>query len=122
MKEAWIWFALRRRPLRRYVSAMDYGKFRYEQDKRAKEQKKSSRPIEVKEVQLSCRIDKHDFDMKVAVPSSFCKTATRCAFACVLKEGKWHIRIWDARLSPDFRTLALSFLLRTRRPLWKAGS
>ena len=46
--------------------AMDYGKFRYEQDKRAKEQKKKQQTVEVKEVQLSCRIDKHDFDMKVA--------------------------------------------------------
>ena len=45
--------------------AMDYGKFRYEQDKRAKEQKKKQQPVEVMEVQLSCRIDKHDFDTKV---------------------------------------------------------
>ena len=30
--------------------AMDYGKFRYEQDKRAKEQKKKQQTVEVKEV------------------------------------------------------------------------
>ncbi|MBQ7836543.1 MAG: translation initiation factor IF-3 [Clostridia bacterium] len=44
--------------------AMDYGKYRYEQDKRVKEQRKKQQTVEVKEVQLSCRIDKHDFDTK----------------------------------------------------------
>ncbi len=44
--------------------AMDYGKYRYEQDKREKEAKKKQQVVEVKEVQLSCRIDTHDFDTK----------------------------------------------------------
>lgn len=45
--------------------AMDYGKYRYEQDKRDKEAKKKQQTVEVKEVQLSCRIDTHDFETKV---------------------------------------------------------
>ena len=44
--------------------AMDYGKYCYEQDKREKEAKKKQQTMEVKEVQLSCRIDTHDFDTK----------------------------------------------------------
>ena len=44
--------------------AMDYGKYRYEADKREKEAKKKQQVIEVKEVQLSCRIDTHDFETK----------------------------------------------------------
>lgn len=44
--------------------AMDYGKYCYEQDKREKEAKKKQQIVEVKEVQLSCRIDTHDFDTK----------------------------------------------------------
>lgn len=44
--------------------AMDYGKYRYEADKREKEARKKQQVIEVKEVQLSCRIDVHDFDTK----------------------------------------------------------
>ena len=42
--------------------AMDYGKYRYEVDKKEKEAKKKQQVIEIKEVQLSCRIDTHDFD------------------------------------------------------------
>lgn len=45
--------------------AMDYGKYRYEQDKREKEQKKKQTVMEVKEVQLTYRIDTHDFETKV---------------------------------------------------------
>lgn len=44
---------------------MDYGKYRFEQDKKDKEAKKKQTIVEVKEVQLSCRIDTHDFETKV---------------------------------------------------------
>ena len=44
--------------------AMDYGKYRYELDKKEKEAKKKQQIVEVKEVQLSCRIDTHDFETK----------------------------------------------------------
>lgn len=45
--------------------AMDYGKYRYEIDKKEKETKKKQQVIEVKEVQLSCKIETHDFETKV---------------------------------------------------------
>ena len=43
---------------------MDYGKFRYDRDKREKEARKKQQTVDVKEVQLSCRIDTHDFNTK----------------------------------------------------------
>ena len=45
--------------------AMDYGKYRFERDKREKEARKKQQIIKVKEVQLSCRIDTHDFETRV---------------------------------------------------------
>ena len=44
---------------------MDYGKYRFEKDKREKEAKKKQQVIEVKEIQLSCRIDTHDYETKM---------------------------------------------------------
>ncbi|MBQ5390630.1 MAG: translation initiation factor IF-3 [Clostridia bacterium] len=44
---------------------MDYGKFRFERDKKQKEAKKKQQIVKVKEVQLSCRIDTHDFETRV---------------------------------------------------------
>ena len=51
--------------------AMDYGKYRYEQDKKEREAKKKQQIVELKEVQLSCRIDKHDFDTKAGRAKKF---------------------------------------------------
>ena len=44
---------------------MDYGKFCFERDKKEKENKKKQQKIEIKEVQLSCKIDTNDFNTKV---------------------------------------------------------
>ncbi len=43
---------------------IDYGKYRFEQSKREKEQRKNQRIVEIKEVRLSLNIDTHDFDTK----------------------------------------------------------
>ena len=45
--------------------AIDFGKFCFERDKREKEAKKKQVIVKVKEVQLSCRIEQHDFDTRV---------------------------------------------------------
>lgn len=44
---------------------MDYGKYRFECEKREKEARKKQQTVEVKEIQLSYRIDTHDFETKV---------------------------------------------------------
>ena len=51
--------------------AIDYGKFCFERDKREKEAKKKQVIVKVKEVQLSCRIEKHDFDTRVNQAKKF---------------------------------------------------
>ena len=43
---------------------MDFGKYRFDREKREKEAKKKQQTSELKEVQLSCRIDTHDFETK----------------------------------------------------------
>lgn len=44
---------------------VDYGKFRFEQQKKAKEAKKKQHVTEVKSLRISPVIDKHDFDTKI---------------------------------------------------------
>jgi len=44
---------------------MDYGKFRFERDKKEKESRKKQQVADVKEIQLSCLIDVNDFNTKV---------------------------------------------------------
>ena len=47
------------------VKIMDYGKFRFDRDKKKKEAKKNQQKVSVKEVQLSCQIDVNDFNYRV---------------------------------------------------------
>lgn len=51
--------------------AIDYGKFCFERDKREKEARKKQVIVKVKEVQLSCRIEMHDFETRVNQAKKF---------------------------------------------------
>ncbi|PRY83997.1 translation initiation factor IF-3 [Alkalibacterium olivapovliticus] len=44
---------------------MDYGKYRYEQQKKEREARKNQKIVNVKEIRLSPTIDDHDFDTKL---------------------------------------------------------
>ena len=44
---------------------MDYGKFRFEQTKRDKEQRKHQKTVSLKEIRLSPTIEKHDINVRV---------------------------------------------------------
>ena len=44
---------------------MDFGKYRYEQQKREKEARKKQKVISIKEVKLRPNIEQHDFDVKL---------------------------------------------------------
>lgn len=44
---------------------LDYGKFRFEEQKRRAELRKKRKIIEIKEIQLRPGIDKHDFEVKM---------------------------------------------------------
>lgn len=44
---------------------MDYGKFKYQQQKKAAEARKKQKTVEVKEIKLRPSIDTHDYDVKM---------------------------------------------------------
>ena len=50
---------------------MDFGKYRYEQQKREKEARKKQKVITIKEVKLRPNIEQHDFDVKLKNASRF---------------------------------------------------
>ncbi|MCP9840530.1 translation initiation factor IF-3 [Synechococcus sp. J7-Johnson] len=52
---------------------MDYGKFKFEQEKKAKEAKKKSHQTEVKEVKMRYKIDSHDYQVRIGQAVRFLK-------------------------------------------------
>ena len=56
---------------------MDYGKYRFERDKKEKEAKKKQQVVELKEIQLSCRIDTHEFETKARHAQRFLESGNK---------------------------------------------
>lgn len=50
---------------------LDYGKYRFEQQKKEKEAKKNQKVVELKEIRLSLNIDTNDFNTKVNQAAKF---------------------------------------------------
>ena len=56
---------------------MDYGKYKFEQQKREKEARKNQRVIEIKEVRMSPGIDVNDFNVKLRNAQKFLSEGDR---------------------------------------------
>ena len=56
---------------------MDYGKYKFEQEKKAKEARKKSHQTEVKEVKMRYKIDKHDYDVRIGQAIRFLKAGDK---------------------------------------------
>jgi len=60
---------------------MDYGKFKYEQQKRDKEAKKKQKQISLKEIRLSMKIEKHDLETKANRAKKFLEDGDKVKIA-----------------------------------------
>ena len=49
----------------------DYGKYKYEQQKKANEARKRQKVVEIKEIKVRPNIDDHDYDVKMRAAKSF---------------------------------------------------
>jgi translation initiation factor IF-3 len=64
---------------------MDYGKFRYQQEKKKKEAKKNQKVIVVKEIKLSVKIAENDINYKVKHAREFIEEGNHVKFRVFLK-------------------------------------
>ncbi len=56
---------------------MDYGKYKYEQDKKLKEAKKKQHNADVKEVKMRYKIEEHDYNVRVRSAERFLKSGDK---------------------------------------------
>ena len=64
---------------------MDYGKFRYQQEKKKKEAKKNQKVIVIKEIKLSVKIAENDISYKVKHAREFLEEGNHVRFRVFLK-------------------------------------
>jgi translation initiation factor IF-3 len=64
---------------------MDYGKFKYQQDKKKKEAKKKQVRIDLKEIKFTSKINQHDIDYKVKHAQEFLEKGKHVKFRVFLR-------------------------------------
>jgi translation initiation factor IF-3 len=64
---------------------VDYGKFKFEAEKKAREAKKKQHVVEIKEIKCGIRIDQHDFLVKVNNAQRFLYEANKVKITIRLK-------------------------------------
>lgn len=66
---------------------MDYGKYRFEQEKKAREARKKQHSADVKEVKMRYKIDNHDYNVRINQAERFLKAGDKVK-ATVMFRGR----------------------------------
>ena len=75
---------------------INYGKYRYDQTKREKENKKAQHQIKVKEVKFKPNIDEHDFVTKLKHVQRFLAEGKKVKITCTFRGREMmHVQIGD---------------------------
>ena len=64
---------------------LDYGKYKYEQTKKAKEAKKKQKIVEIKEVKMRYKIDTHDYDVRLKSARKFISQGNKVKLVIMLR-------------------------------------
>src|SRR5205085_1140041 len=96
---------------------MDYGRYKFDQDKRAREAKKKHHIVDVKEIKMRYKIEDHDYQVKLRNAFKFLNEGDKIK---VLRKqgGKRHINEWKtadvkrnlrgwAQVAPEFKRRVL---------------
>jgi translation initiation factor IF-3 len=81
---------------------MDYGKYKFEQEKKAREAKKKQHTADIKEVKMRYKIDEHDYNVRVNQAQRFLKAGDKVK-ATITFRGR---EIQHSNLAKDLQDVA----------------
>ena len=64
---------------------LDYGKYKYETEKRAKEAKKKQHTVDIKEIKVRYKIDVHDYNVKINAIKKFIAAGNKVKVVVMLR-------------------------------------
>jgi translation initiation factor IF-3 len=64
---------------------LDYGKFKFENDKKAREARKKQHTVEVKEIKMRYKIDVHDYNVRLRSTKKFLESGNKVKVLITLK-------------------------------------
>ena len=99
---------------------LDFGKYKYEEKKRAREAKRKQTIVEVKEIKLRPKTDDHDLDTKVRAARKFLEAGNKVKIVCRFR-GREITHPERARMQLDFLISKLEDLANVeQRPIMEA--
>jgi translation initiation factor IF-3 len=99
---------------------LDFGKYKYEEKKRAREAKRKQTIVEVKEIKLRPKTDDHDLDTKVRAARKFLEQGNKVKIVCRFR-GREITHPERARMQLDFLVSKLEDLANIeQRPIMEA--
>lgn len=104
------------------AKVMDYGKYRYEQQKREKEAKKKQHIIQIKEVRLSTFIEQHDLEVKAKGAIKFLKEGDKVKVSLRFKGRERGRTEKGFEVMERFATLTEEAGLPEKRPAFEGRS
>lgn len=64
---------------------LDWGKYKYETEKRAKEAKKKQHTVDIKEVKMRYKIDVHDYEVRLKAAKKFIASGNKVKVVVMLR-------------------------------------
>jgi len=86
---------------------LDYSKYKFEMNKKAKESKKKQKVIEVKEVRLSPNIDKHDLEVKAKNANKFIDAGNKVKVTMRFRGRELNFIEQGKEIMADFKELII---------------
>lgn len=96
---------------------MDYSKFKFEQQKRAKDARKNQKTVQLREVRLSATIDKHDLEVKAKTAERLLKAGDKVKISIRFRGRQMSYANDARRIMEDFFELVKDYSTIERKPL-----
>ena len=96
---------------------MDYSKYRFEMQKREKEQRKNQKTIQLKEVRLSATIDVHDMQVKAKNATKFLKDGDKVKVSIRFRGRQMTYANQGKDVMDKFYEMVKDFSTLERKPL-----
>lgn len=97
---------------------LNYGKYRYELEKKAKEAKKKQKIVEIKEIKVRYKIDTHDYEVRLKNIRKFISQGNKVKIIVMLRGREMQHSNLAIELAEKFLTdLANDSIVVEKRPL-----
>ena len=91
------------------VKILDYGKYKYQEQKKAAEARKKQKVVEIKEIKMRPSIDDHDYDVKMRAMRRFFEEGDKVKITCRFRGREMAHQELGAQLLARIREDCTSF-------------